>query len=74
MEEIFKKYMLPTLVRNLIIAGMLDTNKLSDKEYIWSVIREHPEFVNNFGVSISNTSDIFKKGNKKAIHRIRCKC
>lgn len=66
MEEIFKKYMLPTLVRNLIIAGMLDTNKLSDKEYIWSVIREHPEFVNNFGVSI-RIEDSFLQSARDAI-------
>ena len=66
MEEIFKKYMLPTLVRNLIIAGMLDTNKLSDKEYIWSVIREHPEFVNNFGISI-RIEDSFLQSARDAI-------
>ena len=66
MEEIFKKYMLPTLVRNLIIAGMLDTSRLSDKKYIWSVIRDNPEFINNFGVYVE-IGDSFLQSARDAI-------
>lgn len=66
MEEILKKYMLPTLVRNLIIAGMLDTSRLLDKKYIWSVIRDHPEFISNFGVYVE-IGDSFLQSARDAI-------
>ena len=66
MEELFRKYFLPTLVRNLIISGMLDNNRLSDKKYIWSVIRDHPEFINNVGVFVE-IGDSFLQSARDAI-------
>jgi len=66
MEELFRKYMLPALVRNLIISGILDTKRLSDKKYIWSVIREHPELINKFGISVE-IGDSFLQSARDAI-------
>ncbi len=52
-EIVFRENILPNLVRHLIVDGLLDTNRLSDKNYIASVIRFHSkELIDDLPINV----------------------
>jgi len=59
-RKIFAEKLLPVLIRKLIIAGMLDTAKLSEADYILSVVKSHPEFVKDLAFIVSIDDDFLE--------------
>jgi hypothetical protein len=52
--------LMPVIIRNLIINGILDTSRLSEVDYIFSEINNHPQFIDNLNVIISIDRDFIE--------------
>jgi hypothetical protein len=69
-KSILKDHFLPALIRILIAKKILDVNRLSEGDYILSVIKENTEFIDDIRFIVSIDEDFIESARDAiAIHR-----